>query len=148
MENGEGVRMPLSVTVTARVGHAVVTPVGDLEYGNAPLLTEHLTQVIGEAISAARSTVIIDMSGVDLCDSSGLTVFVRAINQARAADVTLLVSGLTDRVHSVFTVTGLDTAVPIHPDLDTAITSLQQPVGDDAPDPPYVPGQPSPPAGP
>jgi anti-anti-sigma factor len=112
---------PLHVTVNPLLGHAVVTVTGDLQFGTSKTLTGHLDR----AFALTDTAVIIDMTEVGFCDSSGLNVLATATRRARAQGITLIAYGLTPRVDRVFTITGLHTGIHLHPDLYTAITWLQ-----------------------
>jgi anti-sigma B factor antagonist len=52
--------------------------------------------------------VVVDLTAVDFCDSSGLNVLVRAYKHARAQNATLTVTGAYGRVENVLRTTGLD----------------------------------------
>jgi anti-sigma B factor antagonist len=69
--------------------------------------------------------LIVDMSAVDFCDSSGLNVFAQTIRKARSRGVALVVVGLRDRVARVFNVTQIDQAMHALPDLETAVRWLE-----------------------
>ncbi|TYK49459.1 STAS domain-containing protein [Actinomadura decatromicini] len=111
----------LTVQVSDLAGYALVSVSGSIDYHTHPALAEQLDQ----AITATRLAVIVDMAHVDFCDSSGLNCFARAYQRAHTRGISLVAAGLRDRVHRVFTMTGLDFGVYLQPDLETAVRWLE-----------------------
>jgi anti-sigma B factor antagonist len=111
----------LCVTVSPLLDHAVVTVIGDVQLGTSQTLTSHLDRAFG----LTHTAVIVDMTEVGFCDSSGLNVFATALRRARAQGVVLLAYGLTVRVKRVFTITGLNREIHLHPDLHSAVSWLE-----------------------
>ncbi|MEU8347940.1 STAS domain-containing protein [Spirillospora sp. NPDC048832] len=102
-------------------GYALVIATGSIDTHTHPLLAEHLQQ----AITATRLAVIVDMTHVEFCDSSGLNSFARAYLRAQASGVSLVAAGLQDRVRRVFAITRLDRGVYLLPDVETAVRWLE-----------------------
>ncbi|WP_242909324.1 STAS domain-containing protein [Actinomadura terrae] len=101
-------------------GYALVTAAGSIDVHTHPMLAECLEQ----AITATGLAVIVDMTGVVFCDSSGLNTFVRSYQRADGHGVSMVAAGLQDRVRRVFTITGLDRGVHVQPDVATAVRWL------------------------
>ncbi|MBT2212593.1 MULTISPECIES: STAS domain-containing protein [Actinomadura] len=110
----------LTLHRSALGGYALVTATGTVDIHTHTLLAECLEQ----ASTATGLAVIVDMAGVEFCDSSGLNAFARAYNRAHGRGVSLVAAGLQERVRRVFTVTGLDRGVHLQPDVDTAVRWL------------------------
>jgi anti-sigma B factor antagonist len=92
-----------SFPVAVRDGLAVVTTPDEIDIGNAGLLREALL-----AAAAARvPIVIVDMSGTEFCDSTGLSVLVRALRQSAqdGGELRLVLGGSSLR--RILTVTGV-----------------------------------------
>jgi anti-sigma B factor antagonist len=68
-------------------------------------------------IDAERSPLLIDMTGVRFCDSTGLTVAVTARRHAAESGRRLAFYGLNERVGEIFRVTGMDRFVTVYPTL-------------------------------
>lgn len=84
-------------------GQAVVTTPEEIDISNAGLLREALQA----ATANGQPVIVVDMSGTEFCDSTGLNVLVRAQAQAERAGAELrLVSGGTG-VQRVLNVTGV-----------------------------------------
>ncbi|WP_344835819.1 STAS domain-containing protein [Actinocorallia longicatena] len=100
--------------------HLVVLD-GEIDLGSAPVLRSRLSATI----ALAEEPVLLDVSGVGFCDAAGLNVFAVAIKDAAARPVPLHLVGLRGRLANVFTLTGLDQALPAHPDLRRALRALR-----------------------
>ncbi|WP_067892183.1 STAS domain-containing protein [Actinomadura chibensis] len=111
----------LTVQVSDLAGYALVSASGSIDYHTHPVLAARLEQ----AIAATRLAVIVDMAQVEFCDSSGLNCFARAYQRAHTCGISLVAAGLQERVHRVFTMTGLDFGVYLQPDLETAVRWLE-----------------------
>ncbi|HEU5157367.1 MAG TPA: anti-sigma factor antagonist [Streptosporangiaceae bacterium] len=111
----------LSVRVSELAGYAVVTAAGSIDFTTRATLEEHLEQ----ALELTRLAVIVDLTDVEFCDSTGLNTFARIRRQATARGVVVVTAGLRDRVKDVFTMTRLTQAFYAQPDLETAIRWLE-----------------------
>lgn len=81
----------------------MVTTPEEIDISNAGLLREALRVATG----SGQPVIVVDMSGTEFCDSTGLNVLVRALGQAGDAGSELrLVLGGTG-VRRVLTVTGV-----------------------------------------
>jgi anti-sigma B factor antagonist len=99
-------------------GLAVVTPPAEIDLANAGQLREAL-----ELAGPEDTTIVVDMTANRFCDSSGISVLVRAHKRARAGggEIRLVTGGAT--LHRVFKVTGLDRVFLIFDSLAEAITA-------------------------
>jgi anti-anti-sigma factor len=111
----------LSVQVSRLTVYALVSVIGSVDFGTYSILSEQMDH----ALQLTRVALIVDMSAVDFCDSSGLNVFAQTIRKARSRGVALVVVGLRDRVARVFNVTQIDQAMHALPDLETAVRWLE-----------------------
>ncbi|MEO5875438.1 MAG: STAS domain-containing protein [Streptosporangiaceae bacterium] len=89
---------------TRQEGRALVTARGSIDLHSSESLRECLTGLIDEG----EPEVIVDLTAVDFCDSSGLNVLVRAYKHARARGSSVIVTGAYGRVENVLRTTGLD----------------------------------------
>jgi anti-sigma B factor antagonist len=106
--------MDLTVQVVQRDGWAVVLVGGDIDLTTAPSLREQLLRLGGEG----QHHLVVDLTGVGFCDSTGLGVLVGAAKRARTAEGDVVLCGLSPSLERVFSLTGLDQAFVIHPSLD------------------------------
>jgi anti-anti-sigma factor len=92
-----------SFPVSLQDGLAVVTTPEEIDISNAGLLREAL----GFATASGQPVIVVDMSGTEFCDSTGLNVLVRALGQAGdvGSELRLVIGGIG--VRRVLTVTGV-----------------------------------------
>jgi anti-anti-sigma factor len=101
--------MTLSITIA---GSAIVLN-GAVDVATAPSLRAELTDLITTA--GPGSAVRVDLGGVSLVDSSGLSVLLAAHKLAASRDVRLLLVALPQHVARILTITGLDEILEIAP---------------------------------
>lgn len=99
---------------------AVVTVSGEVDLYTAPQLRDEL---VGALEGGARRLVI-DMSRVEFCDSTGISVLLSAMKRARDEEGDLELVAPKPAVTKVLEVTGLDEVFTIHQDLDTLSVSV------------------------
>ncbi|MGM1062016.1 STAS domain-containing protein [Saccharothrix sp. Mg75] len=98
-------------------GPAVLRVSGELDHHTAPQLSE--------AVHAVPSTagIVLDLTGLSYCDSTGITVFVTAHQRAEAAGGSLDLAGLSPDLTRVFGIVGLDQVLSLHPTVEQALRS-------------------------
>ncbi|MFB4318912.1 STAS domain-containing protein [Actinomadura sp. 21ATH] len=89
---------------TRQDGRATIAARGSIDLHSSEELRARLT----ELIDAGEREVVVDLTAVDFCDSSGLNVLVRAYKHAKAQNAELTVTGAYGRVENVLRTTGLD----------------------------------------
>jgi anti-sigma B factor antagonist len=110
------------ITVTRRTeGHAeVVTVAGEIDIATY----RQLRSMLITAVDAGPGTVVVDMSGVEWIDSTGLGTLVGALKRAREKHGTVRVAGAPGRIAKHFQVTGLSRLFGMHPTIEDALASL------------------------
>ena len=111
--------MDLSITSEAIGQTTVVHVAGEIDVYTAPVLREHLD----EHISAGRHDLVVDLGGVSFMASTGLGVLVGRLKLVRAANGTLRLVCSSERILSVFSITGLDKVFQIFPSVDEALAA-------------------------
>ena len=107
----------LQVSTREESGRTVVAATGEVDVYTAPVLDEELTRLT----DAGASSLVVDLSGVDFLDSTGLSVIVKALEAVRPRDGRIDVVVAAERVAKVFRITGLDEMVTLHRSLDDAL---------------------------
>lgn len=103
-------------------GVPVVTAPQEIDAANA----EWFRAVLLHAARQGHGTVVVNMTGTQFCDSSGVHVLARAHERATGeGGWLLLVVPPTGAVHRVFTLTGLDQAIPMFGDLHEALEQAE-----------------------
>jgi anti-sigma B factor antagonist len=109
----------LSITSETHGEATVVHVGGEIDVYTAPVLREHLD----EHISAGRHHLVIDLEGVSFMASTGLGVLVGRLKLVRAANGTLRLVCSSERILSVFSITGLDKVFQIFPSVEDALAA-------------------------
>lgn len=104
-------------TIRHRPAHTIVSLHGDIGIATAPALRECLLS----ALHPGLPLLILDMSGVSLCDAAGLAVLLGTQRRAGALGITLRLAAPRPQVIKVLCITGLDRYLPIHPTLADAL---------------------------
>jgi anti-anti-sigma factor len=84
-------------------GPACLRLAGELDLSTAPELTTAIDRLAAEG----HRELLLDLSELTFCDSTGIAAFVRGDNLAAAAGGWLRITGATGRVARVLEVTGL-----------------------------------------
>jgi anti-sigma B factor antagonist len=77
--------------------------------------------------AAQGPTIIVDLSRTEFCDSSGLSVLVRALRRARAEGGELRLVVSTHAVRRIIAVTGVGAIFTVFASLDEALSSHPPP---------------------
>lgn len=111
--------MDLGIDVTDRGDWAVLSVTGEIDVATAPQLREELVELVADG----RNRIVVDLSGVDFLDSTGLGVLVGGLKRVRTHDGELSLACAQPRVRRVFEITGLTQVFPIHETVDAATTA-------------------------
>ncbi|MFD1831333.1 STAS domain-containing protein [Streptomyces desertarenae] len=109
---GSGLRLTL---VETRGPLAVAAVGGEMDLHTAPDLRRQATALIGD-----HPHLILDLSGVTFCDSSGLNALLRLRRHAGENGGRLPLAAPTDRITRMLRLTGADTVLPLHADVAEA----------------------------
>jgi anti-sigma B factor antagonist len=109
--------MDLSVQLEEQDDWALARVQGDIDIATAPRLREQLVSLV----SKGRTRVVLDLTGVDFLDSTGLGVIVSVLKRTRTHGGDLRLVGRQDNLVSLFQLTGLDRTLPLFGSVDEAI---------------------------
>ena len=109
----------LRVSSRSQGDYVVLALVGEIDLYTAPRLQSELTS----ALSDGKPTqIVVDMSGVEFCDSTGMNVLLAAHRAATERGGQLALAAPRPSVRKILEVTGLQSVFTIHDDV-TAVTS-------------------------
>ena len=101
--------MELKVTTRLQGDHTVISVTGEIDLYTAPKLqSELMTALAGNPVR-----LIVDMSAVDFCDSTGINVLLAAHRQARERGGELQLAGPGSATRKVLQVTGLESVFTV-----------------------------------
>ncbi|HEY3008364.1 MAG TPA: STAS domain-containing protein [Micromonosporaceae bacterium] len=109
--------MSLTVSTQAQRGMAVISVAGELDMATAPLLQQHLT----ELLERGQNRLVFDLADVSFCDSTGLSVFVRAKNNCDAVDGLVRLAAPQRGVLRILEVSGLVDVLRTYPTVAEAV---------------------------
>ena len=95
----------LNVSSRFHDDHTIVTICGEIDLYTAPRLHSELAGLLAEGMPAR---VVIDMSGVEFCDSTGMNVLLSCLRRARERGGELEIAAPKPAVRKILQVTGLD----------------------------------------
>ncbi|MEE1824204.1 STAS domain-containing protein [Streptomyces sp. BE20] len=104
----------LDVRLRAGAGDLVLDAVGELDQDTGPLLNAAVNSAL-DTTSGLRELVV-DMSRVAFCDSSGLNALIRAYQKAREAGMELRLLSPTAPVAALLRRTGVDRVLRVSTD--------------------------------
>ena len=107
--------------------HSVVIKVaGEIHATTAPEFSERLN----EAIAGGKTGVILDLTGVDFIDSTGLSVLLNGLRRVTRVRGSMILACANPTVLRLFEITKLDSTFDIVPSCDEAIARLRQATAD------------------
>ena len=89
--------------------NGVIEVIGELDLASA----QRLAAVLNRQIDAGRLEVVLDLSKLQFCDSTGLTVFVQAHRNLQRAGGRLLLQDASAHLRALLTTTALDQELEI-----------------------------------
>lgn len=107
----------VSVEVRHGAGHTVVAVCGRVFFDTVDPLREALTPLLADD----HPRVVLDLSQMEICDSSGLSLITDGHHAAVGQGGWLRIAGLQPMVRRVVEVTNLDGLLSIHPTVDDAV---------------------------
>ncbi len=103
--------------LTAEVDGGVVRLGGDLTGNSEPTLASAFDDASGSG------TVVLDFTGLEYMNSTGIGLLVTTLVRAQRSEVTLMAAGLSDHYREIFSLTRLDEAIPVHATVEEALAA-------------------------
>jgi anti-sigma B factor antagonist len=117
-------RKLLEANVVDCLEYRILVLVGEIDLSVGESL---LAKIVG-LLRSGEVPLLIDMTGVRFCDSTGLNVAVDAKRQADACGCSMVFFGLSERVDKLFRITGLDRLIATYPTLREAADAVTAPI--------------------
>ncbi|MFC8238537.1 STAS domain-containing protein [Streptomyces sp. NPDC057284] len=114
---------PLTITARGAATGPVLEITGDLDHRTAPELrraVDRLTLVTGQLL-------ILDLAGLEFCDSSGITALLAARNLATEQSADIALAAVPANTARILRIAGLDRVFTLHPDTPIATNPRSQP---------------------
>ncbi|MEZ0073710.1 anti-sigma B factor antagonist [Planotetraspora sp. GP83] len=112
----------LKVATQSHAGHAVMAVSGEIDLYTAPRLQSEFTRLL----ETGPDRVVIDMSGVEFCDSTGMNVLLSALKRLRERGGSLEVAAPRPAVRKILQVTGLDSVFTVHEAVPADVLTAEQ----------------------
>jgi anti-sigma B factor antagonist len=113
----------LKVSTRSHAGHAILSVVGEIDLYTAPRLQAEFTRLL----ETGPERVVIDMSGVEFCDSTGMNVLLSALKRMRERGGVLEVASPRPAVRKILQVTGLDSVFTVHDTIPAELLTAEHP---------------------
>jgi anti-sigma B factor antagonist len=110
----------LKVSSRSQGDHTIVVVAGEIDLYTAPRLHRELVDVLADDRPAR---VIVDMSGVVFCDSTGMNVLLSSLRRAKERGGQLELAAPRAGVRKILQVTGLDSVFTV---LDESVVASGQ----------------------
>ncbi|MER7042923.1 STAS domain-containing protein [Streptomyces microflavus] len=101
----------LTLTTSTSPAGAVIALTGDLDHHTTP----QVRTALGKLNLLAGQQLVLDLGALTFCDSTGITVLIAARNHALAANATIALTAVPDRVSRIFRIVGLDQVFTTYP---------------------------------
>ncbi|MEU9147813.1 STAS domain-containing protein [Streptomyces sp. NPDC048349] len=111
-----------TVAVQTVDGAVVLELAGELDHDTAQPLREAL-----DAAVPRGGRLLVDLTGLGFCDSTGLNVLLQSRLAAREAGGSVELAGLRGSVARMFRITGADGVFPVHADVAQALSGTEGP---------------------
>jgi anti-anti-sigma factor len=110
--------VPLEITAQTIHSRLVVHVAGDLDIATADQLRGY---VAGRTASLPGPRVVLELDGLDFCDSSGLSSLIGIWKDLLSAGGTVVLAAPQPQLVKILHATGLDTRLRLHPTLADAL---------------------------
>jgi anti-sigma B factor antagonist len=107
------------------VGPVVIEAYEDLDLATAPALRS----ILVDLHEADHNQIVLDMSGLDFMDSSGLGALIGGVKRARAAGGELVLAEAPERILRLLRRTGVVKILPCFAKLSEAFAHFDEPTG-------------------
>jgi len=110
----------MKISVTSQGDIQVLELSGELDYHSSPELREKLSELTAKQ----APKILVNLSGIDYMDSSGIATFVEAFQKTKRYQGRLILAELTATVRGVFEIAKLDSIFEIAPTVAEGVAGL------------------------
>ncbi|MGC4996743.1 STAS domain-containing protein [Streptomyces sp. DT195] len=107
---------PLKILARDAATGPVLKIFGELDYFSAGELRELIPTITLQP----GQRLVLDLRGMEFCDSSGLSALIAAYHHAHAAQADIALAAVPAHTLRTLRIVGLDQIFPVHPDSETA----------------------------
>lgn len=111
---------PLTITARDAAAGPVLEITGDLDHESAPLLR----RAVEDLGLGTGQLLVLDLAGLEFCDSSGITALLAARNLATGVDAGIALAAVPANTARILRIVGLDRVFTLCPDAATATATL------------------------
>ena len=111
--------MSLMVRAEQQSGVSVIVVAGELDMATAPQLQACIT----ELLASGQGRLVFDLSSLSFCDSTGLSIFVRAKNNCDDLGGVVRLAAPQRGVRRILEVSGLVEVLPTFPTVAAAVAA-------------------------
>jgi len=108
--------MELAMSTRTVGDHTVLEVGGEVDVYTAPRLRERLVQLVEQGVLH----IVVDLSGVEFLDSTGLGVLIGTLRRLRAVDGTFRLVCAQERLLKIFRITALDRVFALYDTVEAA----------------------------
>ena len=87
-----------------------------------------LRAMLSPVLDGDKPCLLLDLSGVNFMDSTGVGIMVNAFNRVREKQGAIAFCGATQRVHRVLQISGLLSKLPLYETREAALAALESPL--------------------
>ncbi len=110
----------LKVSTQYQGGRAIITAAGEVDLYTAP----RLQATFAELLRDGAYHIVVDLGGVEFCDSTGMNVLLSALKRTRERNGSVSLVDPQPPVRKILRVTGLDTVFAVYEGIDEALADL------------------------
>ncbi|WP_405779438.1 STAS domain-containing protein [Streptomyces sp. NBC_00859] len=110
---------PLTITARDAATGPVLEITGDVDHMTAP----ELRRAVGRLAPAAGQLLVLDLAGLGLCDSSGISALLAARSLAAERNADIALAAVPADILRILRIVGLDRVFALHPDASAATNS-------------------------
>ena len=115
--------MPIDITQSdSPSGVKVLTVSGSMTMGSQ---MQRFEWQIEEFLKNSQNRIVIDLSGVTYMDSSAIGILVASSGRVKAAGGSLRIAGVSERVMSVLTMTGVNAVLALDANTNDSLAALE-----------------------